>query len=135
MAQSLAKITIHVVFSTKEREPLLSNTIRNDLFAYIVGILSSLDCVTLIINGTEDHVHLVTVMSKTVSLSKMMDMIALPCQGGDIFIFPYPGQRRIAPLPWAVMLRPFRPEDMGQSIKLAIMGEMPAIPWHRVIPC
>jgi len=72
MAQSLAKITIHVVFSTKNREPLLSSATRNNLFAYIVGILNSLDCVTLIINGTEDHVHLMTVMSKTISLSKMI---------------------------------------------------------------
>ena len=73
MAQSLAKITIHVVFSTKNREPHLSPVIRNDLFAYIVGILNSLDCVTLVINGTEDHIHLMTVMSKTISLSKMME--------------------------------------------------------------
>ncbi|MCL2304730.1 MAG: IS200/IS605 family transposase [Planctomycetaceae bacterium] len=73
MAQSLAKIVVHVVFSTKERKPLLSTAIRNDLFAYIVGILNSLDCVTLSINGTEDHVHLLIGMSKTISLSKMME--------------------------------------------------------------
>ena len=73
MAQSLAKIIIHIVFSTKNRESLLSPSIRNDLFAYIVGILNSLDCVTLVINGTEDHIHLMTVMSKTISLSKMME--------------------------------------------------------------
>jgi REP element-mobilizing transposase RayT len=72
MAQSLAKIVVHVVFSTKNREPLLSETIRNDLFAYIVGILNSLDCITLVINGTVDHVHALIAMSKTISLSKMM---------------------------------------------------------------
>ena len=72
MAQSLTKITVHIVFSTKNRQPILSTAIRNDLFAYIVGILNSLDCVTLSINGTEDHVHILTVMAKTISLSKMM---------------------------------------------------------------
>jgi len=73
MAQSLAKIVIHVVFSTKNREPALSTAIRNDLFAYIVGILDSLNCVVLAINGMEDHVHSLILMSKTVSLSKMME--------------------------------------------------------------
>ena len=75
MAQSLAKIIVHVVFSTKNREPLLVTTIRNDLFTYIVGILNSLECITLAINGTEDHVHALIGMSKTISLSKMMEEI------------------------------------------------------------
>jgi REP element-mobilizing transposase RayT len=75
MAQSLAKIVVHAVFSTKNREPLLTTAIRNDLFAYIVGILNSLECITLAINGTDDHVHVLIGMSKTISLSKMMGEI------------------------------------------------------------
>jgi len=75
MAQSLSKIVVHVVFSTKNRLPVLSPAIRSDLFAYIVGILKSLDCVTLAINGTEDHVHVLVVMAKTISLSKMVQGI------------------------------------------------------------
>ena len=73
MAQSLTKIVVHVVFGTKNREPLLTTAIRDDLLAYIVGILNSLDCITLAINGMEDHVHGLIVMSKTISLSKMME--------------------------------------------------------------
>ena len=73
MAQSLAKIVVHVVFGTKNREPMLSTTIRNDLYGYIVGILNSLNCVTLAVNGMEDHVHVLVGMSKTISLSKMME--------------------------------------------------------------
>jgi len=72
MAQSLSKIIVHVVFSTKNREPSLPKTVRADLFAYMVGILNSLDCVTMAINGTEDHVHALIVMSKTISVSKIM---------------------------------------------------------------
>ena len=72
MAQSLSKIVVHVVFSTKNRQPILSVEIRKDLFAYIVGILNSLDCITLIINGAEDHVHVLVIMAKTISLSKMI---------------------------------------------------------------
>ena len=75
MAQSLAKIVVHVVFSTKNREPLLTTAIRSDLFAYIVGILNSLECITFAINGIEDHVHVLIGMSKTISLSKMVEAI------------------------------------------------------------
>ena len=72
MAQSLSKIIVHVVFSTKNRQPILSAAMRKDLFAYIVGILNSLDCITLTINGTEDHVHVLVIIAKTISLSKMI---------------------------------------------------------------
>jgi len=73
MAQSLSKIVIHVVFSTKNREPLLPQAVRADLFAYMVGILDSLNCVTIAINGVEDHIHALIIMSKTLSVSKMME--------------------------------------------------------------
>ena len=72
MAQSLSKIVVHVVFSTKNREPSLPKTVHADLYAYMVGILISLDCITMAINGTEDHVHALILMSKTISVSKMM---------------------------------------------------------------
>jgi REP element-mobilizing transposase RayT len=72
MPQSLTKIVVHIVFSTKNREPFLTTAIRNDLFAYIAGILKSLNCITLAINGTEDHIHGLIVMTKTISLSNMM---------------------------------------------------------------
>jgi len=73
MAQSLSKITIHVVFSTKDRKPFLSASARADLFAYMVGILISLDCVTIAINGTKDHIHALIIMAKTISVSKMLE--------------------------------------------------------------
>jgi len=72
MPQSLAKIVVHIVFSTKNREPFLPATIRKGLFAYIVGILDSLGCPTLAIGGTEDHIHVLTVMSKIITLSGML---------------------------------------------------------------
>ena len=75
MAQSLSKIVVHVVFSTKNHKPFLSTAVRNNLFAYITGILNSLDCRTLDINGTEDHVHVLVMMAKTISLSKMLQDI------------------------------------------------------------
>ena len=73
MAQSFSKIAVHAVFSTKDRKPFLSTAVRADLFGYMVGILNSLNCATIMINSTEDHVHVLINMAKTISVSKMME--------------------------------------------------------------
>ncbi len=73
MPQSLAKISVHVVFSTKNREPWLGVTVRDKLYAYIVGILDTLHCITLAIGGTEDHLHALISMSRTITLAKMVE--------------------------------------------------------------
>ncbi|HIJ70746.1 MAG TPA: IS200/IS605 family transposase [Planctomycetes bacterium] len=64
MPQSLAKIIVHIVFSTKNHAPYLSEDIRPGLFAYMAGILNKLDSKAIIINGVEDHVHILCLLSK-----------------------------------------------------------------------
>jgi REP element-mobilizing transposase RayT len=75
MSQSLAKIIVHVVYGTKNREPFLSKTIRAKLYAYTVGILNDQHCITLAINGVEDHVHLLIILSKNISVSKILEEV------------------------------------------------------------
>lgn len=75
MAQSLAKIILHIVYTTKNREPVLSETVRDDLYAYTVGILNAIGCVKLAINGAADHVHALVIMSKTIALTQMIEDI------------------------------------------------------------
>ena len=58
MSQSLAQIFVHVVFSTKNREPTLNDSIRDPLHAYIAGILHNNDGVLLKAGSVADHVHL-----------------------------------------------------------------------------
>ena len=66
MPQSLAKVLLHVVFSTKNRAPLLrEKALRAELHRYIGGILTNLDCQPLIGGGVEDHVHILFVLSRT----------------------------------------------------------------------
>jgi len=66
MAQSLAKILLHVVFSTKERRPFLKDQVlREGVYRYLGGIVTHLDCQSLIVGGVEDHVHLLFVHSRT----------------------------------------------------------------------
>jgi REP element-mobilizing transposase RayT len=59
MPQSLSAVYIHLVFSTKERQPFLRDrNTREDLDAYLGGISKTLDCPPIIVGGVEDHVHL-----------------------------------------------------------------------------
>ena len=59
MPQSLSAVYIHLVFSTKERRPLLrERETREALHAYLGGISKTLDCPPISVGGMEDHVHL-----------------------------------------------------------------------------
>lgn len=73
MAQSLAKILLHLVFSTKERRPFLHDKpLRDELHHYLGGILTHLDCQPLIIGGVEDHVHLLFAHNRTTAVADVV---------------------------------------------------------------
>jgi putative transposase len=73
MSQSLAKILVHAVFSTKDRRPLLRDrNLREELHHYIGGILNQLECQPIIVGGVEDHVHLLCALSRTCQVSEMV---------------------------------------------------------------
>jgi|WetSurMetagenome_2_1015567.scaffolds.fasta_scaffold11983_4 putative transposase len=65
MAQSLAKIYIHIVFSTKRRYPFLYGPeLRERMHAYVGGILRALDSPALRVGGMSDHMHILMQLSK-----------------------------------------------------------------------
>src|SRR5580658_7907542 len=73
MSQSLAKILVHVVFSTKERRPFFHDkSLRGELHRYIGGILAKLDCQPIIVGGVEDHVHLLCLLARTCEPASMV---------------------------------------------------------------
>jgi len=73
MSQSLAKILVHTVFSTKDRRPFLrDNVLREELHRYLGGILANHDCQPLSIGGGEDHVHILSTLSRTCQASEMV---------------------------------------------------------------
>jgi REP element-mobilizing transposase RayT len=73
MSQSLAKILVHTVFSTKDRAPFLRDReLREQLHHYLGGILSKLDCQPIIVGGVEDHVHFLCSLSRTREPSAMV---------------------------------------------------------------
>jgi REP element-mobilizing transposase RayT len=73
MAQTLVKLLVHIVFSTKDRRNSITPEIEPELFAYMAGTLKKLDCPCLAINGVPNHVHILIAMSKNHALSKVME--------------------------------------------------------------
>ena len=64
--QSLAKILVHTVFSTKDRRPFLrGKPLRDKLHKYLGGILTNLECQPSILAGVEVHVHPPCTLSRT----------------------------------------------------------------------
>jgi putative transposase len=69
MSQSLARLYVHLIFSTKDRRGMISDSIRPPLHDYFGGILKGLKCAPVEINSEADHAHLLFVLPPTQSLS------------------------------------------------------------------
>lgn len=75
MPQSLTKIYVHVVFSTKNRSNLIDKSIEKSLFEYIGGICKGLGCNPLLVGGHRNHVHILCLLSKKVTQIKLLEEI------------------------------------------------------------
>jgi REP element-mobilizing transposase RayT len=73
MPQSLARVLVHLVFSTTNREPFITADHRDRTFAYLAGTLNAIDCPAVIVGGMPDHVHLLFVLARTLPLSKAVE--------------------------------------------------------------
>ena len=75
MAQSLTRILVHLVFSTKNRIPLIPKELQAELNAYFIGILKQHDSPALMVGSMEDHVHILFLLSKNYAFSKIVQEI------------------------------------------------------------
>ncbi|MDF9827736.1 putative transposase [Ereboglobus sp. PH5-10] len=70
MSQSFSATYPHLVFSTKDRAPLLRDKgARAEIHAYLGGISKQLDCVPLITGGVEDHAHMLAQLARTMTIA------------------------------------------------------------------
>lgn len=72
MASTLTNFIYHFVFSTKQRQLLISNELTEELYSYIGGIVREQKGRLLEIGGTEDHLHLLMLCHPAVSIADMM---------------------------------------------------------------
>ena len=75
MGQSLVKNYIHIVFSTKHREPLIHEPVESELHAYLGGICKNLECHPIKVGGHTDHVHILCMLSKKIALMKLLEEV------------------------------------------------------------
>jgi REP element-mobilizing transposase RayT len=75
MASTLTNLLFHIVFSTKNREPVITSPIRADLYRYIGGIVRGEGGKLLEIGGIADHVHLVIRFKSIHSVATMVKIV------------------------------------------------------------
>jgi putative transposase len=73
MPQSLSYLLIHIIFSTKDRAPLLSPELRSDLFAYLATVARNANCECYRVGGVADHVHLAIRLSRTTTIAALVE--------------------------------------------------------------
>ncbi len=75
MPQSLARILVHLIFSTKIREPFLRDEIRPQVHGYMAAILKEMGCHPVLIQSARDHVHVLFSLSKNKALVAVVEKV------------------------------------------------------------
>jgi putative transposase len=75
MAHSFTNLLTHIIFSTKDRVPLIDAELKPHLLSYMGGIIRELHGTALTINGTADHIHLLIGLPPTLSISDAMRIL------------------------------------------------------------
>ena len=74
MSQTLVKLYVHIIFSTKHRNPLIAPEIEPRLHAYMTGIVKNTGTKLVRIGGMADHVHILVLLAKTLTLSDLLQV-------------------------------------------------------------
>ena len=72
MSDAYTNLYYHLVFSTKNRDSLLVEGLRQDLNAYIGGLIAHRDGKALIVNGMEDHLHILARLRQIQSIADVL---------------------------------------------------------------
>jgi putative transposase len=88
MAESFTNLIYHIIFSTKNRQPLITETHQSRLYEYIGGTIRGLGGISLAINGTEDHVHLLAKLRPDKALSDVLRDLKANASGWMHDVFP-----------------------------------------------
>ncbi len=73
--QSLGFVLVHVVFSTKDRRPVLKETVRGEMHRYLAAVLSGSENVCVRVGGVDDHVHVAMYLGRTESVSRVVERL------------------------------------------------------------
>jgi REP element-mobilizing transposase RayT len=88
MSKSYTNLLYHIVFSTKERQPIITADYQPRLYDYIGGIVRNLGGISLGINGMEDHVHVLAKLRPDKALSDVLRDLKSNASGWMHEVFP-----------------------------------------------
>ena len=88
MSDSFTNLLYHIIFSTKDRRPLITDIYQPRLYDYIGGTIRGLGGISLGLNGTEDHVHLLAKLRPDKSLSDVLRELKANATGWMHDVFP-----------------------------------------------
>lgn len=88
MPQSYVNLIYHIVFSTKDRKPIITDNYRDRLHEYIGGIVRGQGGIALAINGMDDHVHVLAKLRQDKSLSDVIRDCKAGASGWMHDVFP-----------------------------------------------
>ena len=75
MPQSLSYVLVHLVFSTKDRRPLLTDAIRGEMHAYLASVLNNAGDICVRVGGVADHVHIAFYIAREESISRVVERL------------------------------------------------------------
>ena len=75
MPQSVNKVVVHIIFSTKNREPWLDASVRPRVNAYLATICRDVGAEFVDVGGVADHVHIITTLPRTLSQAQLIEQI------------------------------------------------------------
>jgi len=75
MPQSLAKVNVHIVFTTKYGQELIIDEVRGELHSYVIGVLSNLGSYTYEIYANPDHIHILCTLPRTITMADLVSKI------------------------------------------------------------
>jgi putative transposase len=73
MAGTYTKLIYHIVFSTKNRQPFITEQLEEELYKYIGGIIRGIEGSCLEINGMVDHVHILAILPPKIAVSNAFE--------------------------------------------------------------
>ena len=93
MSQSLAKIIVHIVFSTKNRQPFITTPIAPKLFCYLTDVCVRINAPPIAIGGYRNHVHIALAIPRTQNVATVVKELKtnssewMKSQGPDCHLF------------------------------------------------
>ncbi len=88
MSDSYTNLLYHLIFLTKDRRPLIADAYQPRLYDYIGGTVRKLGGISLALNGTEDHVHLLAKLRPDTAISDVLRDLKANASGWMHNLFP-----------------------------------------------